>query len=81
MEMRGPLPSWLATLAKTKTKASKRDPSKTLAISPLAHHAPQGYAGKVHRPRACARCEGGDRDGTKDYKISDRLVDPLIATP
>jgi hypothetical protein len=40
-------------------------------VSPLAHHAPQGYAGKVHRLRACARCEVGDRDGCEDYKISD----------
>jgi hypothetical protein len=81
MEMRGPLPCGAGYIGEGEDKGDQAGAEQGSGVSPLAHHAPQGHAGKIHRLRACARCEGGDRDGTKDYKISDTLVDQLIATP
>jgi hypothetical protein len=49
--------------------------------SPLAHHVAQGHAGKVHRLRPCADAKSAIETAVKDYKISERLTDRLIATP
>jgi hypothetical protein len=39
--------------------------AKTTQREPLAHHAPEGYAGKIHRLRASTGCKVGDRDGSR----------------
>ena len=71
----------LATLAKTKTKATKREPSKTSASRrwriTLLKATPAKFIGYVRAPDAKSAIDMA----TKDYKISDRLVDRLIATP
>jgi hypothetical protein len=71
----------LATLAKTKTKATKREPSKTPASRrwriTLLKATPAKFIGYVRAPDAKSAVEMA----AKDYKISDRLVDRLIATP
>jgi hypothetical protein len=71
----------LATLAKAKTKATKREPSKTPASRrwriTLLKATPAKFIGYVRAPDSKAAIEMA----TKDYKISDRLIDRLIATP
>jgi hypothetical protein len=73
----------LATLAKAKTKATKREPSKTPASRrwriTLLKATPAKFIGYVHvrAPDAKSAIEMA----TKDYRISDRLIDRLIATP
>jgi hypothetical protein len=71
----------LATLAKATTKATKREPSKAQAARrwriTLLKATPTKFIGYVRAPDAKAAIEMA----TKDYKISDRLIDRLIATP
>jgi hypothetical protein len=79
MEMRGPLPLELATLAKAKT--TKREASKTLLSRrwriTLLKSTPAKFIGYVRAPDAKSAIE----TAAKDYKISERLIDRLIATP
>jgi hypothetical protein len=78
----------LATLAKTKTRVTKREPSKIPAPThaavasrrwriTLLKATPAKFIGYVRAPDAKSAIEMA----AKDYKISDRLVDRLIATP
>jgi hypothetical protein len=68
-------------MAKTKTKATKREPSKAPASRrwriTLLKATPAKFIGYVRAPDAKAAIEMA----IKDYKISDRLIDRLIATP
>jgi hypothetical protein len=74
-------------MAKAKTKTTKREPSKAPAPSKapgsrrwritLLKATPAKFIGYVRAPDAKSAIEMA----TKDYKISDTLVDRLIATP
>jgi hypothetical protein len=71
----------LATLAKAKTKATKREPSKAPASRrwriTLLKATPAKFIGYVRAPDAKSAVEMA----IKDSAISNRLVDRLIATP
>jgi hypothetical protein len=71
----------LATLAKAKAKTTRREPSKTPASRrwriTLLKATPAKFIGYVRAPDARSAIEMA----IKDYKISHRLVDRLIATP
>jgi hypothetical protein len=68
-------------LAKTKTKAAKREPSKTPASRrwriTLLKATPAKFIGYVHAPDE----KSAIAMAAEDYGISHRLVDRLIATP
>jgi hypothetical protein len=74
-------------LAKTKTKATKREPTKTPAPSKapasrrwritLLKATPAKFIGYVRAPDERLAIT----TAAKDYDVSDRLVDRLVATP
>ena len=68
-------------MAKAKTKAIRREPSKAPASRrwriTLLKATPAKFIGYVRAPDAKSAIE----TAIADYKISDRLVDRLIATP
>jgi hypothetical protein len=71
----------LAALAKAKTKATKREPSKTPASRrwriTLLKATPAKFIGDVRAPDA----KSAVATAAKDYEVSERLVDRLLATP
>jgi hypothetical protein len=68
-------------MVKAKTKATRREPSKAPASRrwriTLLKATPAKFIGYVRAPDAKSAIEMA----AKDYEVSDRLVDRLIATP
>jgi hypothetical protein len=68
-------------MAKAKTKTTKREPTKAPASRrwriTLLKATPAKFIGYVRAPDARSAIEMA----VKDYEVSDRLIDRLIATP